>query len=185
MDERVRVVTVQRRMKVRDATCPQCGRTFEAVGRGTYCSPSCRRKADHERHGDARRAANRARYRAHRADTARASETVRPAAPVVRTVAEWRTALGLTKAETSRLSGLTTNVIRLLERGKIGLTVRRRAGLARAFGCRPEQIAHVVAMGPGVKRADELAAGVPAFVRRVTSSTKTYHGARRDAGGSE
>lgn len=64
VSERVRVVKVERRLRVRDAVCPVCGAGFEAVGRGTYCSPSCRRKADHQRHGDARRAANRERYRA-------------------------------------------------------------------------------------------------------------------------
>jgi transcriptional regulator with XRE-family HTH domain len=164
------VVTVERRLKVRDAVCPMCSTTFEAVGRGTYCSPSCRRKADHQRHGDARRAANRERYRARRTEAARDSETAAPKAPIVRTVAEWRETLDLTQVETRRRSGLTTNVISLLERGRIAMTVRRRTALARAFRCRPEQIAHVVAMGDGVMRVDELGAPAKELARRLGSS---------------
>jgi tRNA(Ile2) C34 agmatinyltransferase TiaS len=47
-----------------ERVCPVCREKFWGIGRAVYHAPECRRKADYERHADARRATRRETYQA-------------------------------------------------------------------------------------------------------------------------
>lgn len=60
--EQVRVISVERRLKLSERACPQCGRTFLGWGKQRFDTPACQKKWDYYAHIEARRAARRARY---------------------------------------------------------------------------------------------------------------------------
>ena len=63
MTDDVRVITVQRRLKLTPRTCAVCGREFPGWGRQRFCGKPCQRKWDYQQHADARRANRREYYR--------------------------------------------------------------------------------------------------------------------------
>ena len=62
--QRIRTQTIERKMVETERVCPICQKKFWGIGRALYDSPKCRRKADYERHGEARRAHRREKYQA-------------------------------------------------------------------------------------------------------------------------
>jgi tRNA(Ile2) C34 agmatinyltransferase TiaS len=59
-----RTRVVERKVIETERICPVCQVKFWGVGRAVYHAPECRRKADYERHADARRATRREKYQA-------------------------------------------------------------------------------------------------------------------------
>jgi hypothetical protein len=57
-----RVIVIERRLRLTPRTCAVCGREFPGWGRQRYCGKGCQRRADYERHAEARRAGRRAYY---------------------------------------------------------------------------------------------------------------------------
>lgn len=62
--QRIRTQTIERKMVETERACPVCKTKFYGFGRALYDKPECRRKADYERHGEARRAHRRETYQA-------------------------------------------------------------------------------------------------------------------------
>jgi tRNA(Ile2) C34 agmatinyltransferase TiaS len=59
-----RTRVVEREVIETERVCPVCRVKFWGVGRAVYHAPECRRKADYERHAEARRERRRETYRA-------------------------------------------------------------------------------------------------------------------------
>ena len=55
---------IERKMVETERVCPICQKKFYGFGRALYDSLECRRKADYERHAEARRAHRRETYHA-------------------------------------------------------------------------------------------------------------------------
>ncbi|HLV78946.1 MAG TPA: hypothetical protein VKT32_01655 [Chthonomonadaceae bacterium] len=51
MSEEARIVTITRRYKIVEHTCPVCQSVFTGTKKKTYCSEPCRRKAAWSRNG--------------------------------------------------------------------------------------------------------------------------------------
>ncbi len=62
-DQVVKLITVQRRLKLTPRTCAVCGQAFPGWGRQRFCGKPCQRKWDYLRHAEARRANRRESYR--------------------------------------------------------------------------------------------------------------------------
>jgi tRNA(Ile2) C34 agmatinyltransferase TiaS len=63
MVDDVRVITIQRRLKLTPRTCAVCGREISGWGRQRFCGKPCQRKWDYQQHAEARRANRREYYR--------------------------------------------------------------------------------------------------------------------------
>jgi tRNA(Ile2) C34 agmatinyltransferase TiaS len=57
-----RTRVVERKVIETERVCPVCQVKFWGVGRAVYHAPECRRKADYDRHAEARRATRRETY---------------------------------------------------------------------------------------------------------------------------
>ena len=53
---------IVRREPLVEKTCPVCRRVFKGLSRQRYCSRSCQKRADYQRHADRRREDARERY---------------------------------------------------------------------------------------------------------------------------
>jgi len=62
--QRTKIKIIERKTVETERVCPICQTKFWGTGRALYHAPECRRKADYERHGDARRAHRREMYQA-------------------------------------------------------------------------------------------------------------------------
>ena len=61
-----RVITVQRRLRLEERTCPVCGATFMCTWQQVYDTNRCEQRAAYQRNADKRRAARRERYQRQR-----------------------------------------------------------------------------------------------------------------------
>jgi hypothetical protein len=57
-------VSFVRKLVLEQKTCPVCEKSFRGVSQRTYCSRSCRAKADYKRNAEAYKNARMERYRA-------------------------------------------------------------------------------------------------------------------------
>jgi tRNA(Ile2) C34 agmatinyltransferase TiaS len=72
--ESERIINLQRRLKLWERTCAQCGQTFQGWGVQRFCSPPCQRRWDYHQHVEKRRATRRAYYRRQREQRTLASK---------------------------------------------------------------------------------------------------------------
>jgi len=59
-----RTRVAERKVIETERVCPICKRKFWGTGKALYDTPACKRKADYDRHAEARRATRREKYQA-------------------------------------------------------------------------------------------------------------------------
>lgn len=62
--QRTKIKIIERKVVETERVCPVCKGTFWGTGRAVYSSPECKRKADYDRHAEARREHRRETYHA-------------------------------------------------------------------------------------------------------------------------
>jgi len=62
--QRTKIKIIERKVIETERVCPICQAKFWGTGRAIYNSPECKRKADYDRHAEARRAHRREMYQA-------------------------------------------------------------------------------------------------------------------------
>jgi hypothetical protein len=68
--QEVKRTSYTRRVRLFPKRCPVCKEKFEGQSNATYCSPSCRLKADYQRHAEQRKARRRESHRRQKAGQA-------------------------------------------------------------------------------------------------------------------